>query len=163
MTQCRSVAPLELDAESVAFLADASSLTGDQVRQLYADFKATQPSGSRSDFLNLLAKTHSSAELLRKKAHQFFELFDANKDHSISKDEVLTIMNTVFQTARDRGVQLRKTPLQVCEDFFKQLDTDRNCLISHQEFVEGVLTDPDLLRILQTPEVMETLGRWADS
>ncbi|PAA63247.1 hypothetical protein BOX15_Mlig013700g1 [Macrostomum lignano] len=152
-------APLELDAQSVAFLVEASRLSGQEIRQLYAEFKAAQPTGRTSDFLNMVAQRHSSLETVRKKAQQFFELFDSNKDRSISREEVLAIMHAVFQTARDRGVQLTKTPDEVCEEFFRRLDTDKNCEISHEEFVDGCLLQPDLLRILQTPEVMNTLGR----
>ncbi|PAA91403.1 hypothetical protein BOX15_Mlig020031g5 [Macrostomum lignano] len=150
-------APNELDAETIGFLMEASRLSADELRLRYAEFKEMQPEGRTSDFMAFIARGQSSNARLRKQAQQFFDLFDSNHDRSISKDEVLCVMHTVFQTARDRGVQLNKSPEAVCDEFFKKLDADGNSEISEDEFVQGVLTDPDLLKILQNPEVMNTL------
>ncbi|PAA53691.1 hypothetical protein BOX15_Mlig012279g2 [Macrostomum lignano] len=153
-----AAAPNELDAETVGFLMEASRLSAEELRSLYAQFKASQPGGRTSDFMNYVSKSQSSSAQLRKKAHQFFDLFDRNKDRSISRDEVLSIMHSVFLTARDRGVQLNRQPEDVCDEFFSKLDVDGNSEISEEEFVQGVLSEPDLLKILQNPEVMNTLS-----
>ena len=148
-----------LDHNTLAILKEAMSLSENEIQQYYTRFKRDVPDGRPNAFLSYVSKV-SSSDKLHQQAKQFFELFDKNHDGTLSKSEVLNIVKSVFRTASDRGVPLLSSPEKVTDDFFGKLDADGNHEISKDEFIQGILSEPDMLRILKNPEVMNDLRHW---
>ncbi|XP_063726994.1 neuronal calcium sensor 1-like [Symsagittifera roscoffensis] len=81
-----------------------------------------------------------------------FELYDTDRDGRISRDELLSVVDSIFLMMGKNYTddQVRKEASRVkVERVFAAMDVDRDDFLSVEEFREGVQQDPAILRLLQ--------------
>ncbi|XP_044049068.1 guanylyl cyclase inhibitory protein [Siniperca chuatsi] len=80
-----------------------------------------------------------------------FKLYDKDRDGAITREEMLEIMQAVYQMSV-AGALTKPNPLTAEEStnrIFVRLDKDKNAVISLEEFIEGALDDDWIREMLE--------------
>ncbi len=81
-----------------------------------------------------------------------FQLYDVDGDRQISKNDLANVIDSIYlmMGKRFQHDQFRKESCQSqVENIFASIDTNKDNLISWEEFKEGIQYDPSILRILE--------------
>merc|ERR1712226_648884 len=97
--------------------------------------------------LNVTARGTNSDKVL-----WTFSLYDTDNDRRISKDELLNVIDSIYQMigksyANDET--RKQAAVTKVDNLFAAMDVDRDSYISFEEFKEGVEDNPDILRVIQ--------------
>lgn len=100
----------------------------------------------------LMAISTSSQGDLKKKLHLGFKLYDMNNNGQIDKKEMAKLIEAIYDLTGEQNRRGDNDPKQRVEAIFNKIDRDNNGTIDENEFIEGCLSDPVLMRIL-VPQV----------
>ena len=84
---------------------------------------------------------------LEDKIKYVFKIYDLDGNGSVSRNEMLQIVDSIFETFAS-VLPAGLTSEAVTEELFT-MDSDKNGLISQQEFVDGAKQNPIMVSLLQ--------------
>lgn len=78
-------------------------------------------------------------------------MYDINKDGSITADEMLEIIQSLYQMVHDtvKFPEHENIPEKWVANIFQSIDKDMNRKISLEEFIEGGKVDSEILNVCQ--------------
>ena len=104
---------------------------------------------NRIDFREfIIAMSISMRGTLEEKARWMFQLYDTNSDGFISKDEMLLIINAIYQMSNKKCDT--STAGRRVDQIYKDMDTDGDNQLSFEEFLVLARSDPAVLAMLET-------------
>ena len=85
---------------------------------------------------------------VKKKLHLAFQMYDSNHNQSIDKREMEKIILSVYDLIGETNRKGDNDPKQRVNAIFAKLDKDNSGTLSEEEFVNGCLEDPVLMKFL---------------
>lgn len=96
----------------------------------------------------LVAISVSSSTDLRKKLQMAFDLYDTNDNGRIERKEMEKIIVAIYDLMGETSRKGENDPKERTAAIFKKMDTNYTNTIDSHEFVEGCLSDPFLMKLL---------------
>jgi len=87
---------------------------------------------------------------LEEKLKWAFQLYDIDKDGTITYDEMLQIVQSIYRMTGEM-VKLpadEDTPEKRVDKIFRNMDKDKDAKLTYEEFVEGSKQDPTIVQAL---------------
>lgn len=115
-------------------------------------FKLFDVDGSgKIDFTEfLVAISTSSSTDIRKKLGLVFNLYDTNDNGRIDKKEMEKIINAIYDLHGEKNRKGDNDPKERANAIFRKMDTNYSNTLDEKEFVEGCITDPVLMKFLNS-------------
>merc|ERR1712025_1473704 len=92
----------------------------------------------------LLVITMMSGGTAKTKLQQIFKIFDADKNGTISKAELLKIVHHLFHLIPEKHKENLPTPQKFGERLMDEMDSDKDGVISEDEFVLAFLRNEEM-------------------
>ncbi|VDO35999.1 unnamed protein product [Haemonchus placei] len=137
------------------------SVTEKEIKQWYKGFVRDCPNGMLTEadgaiefheFIRALSIT--SRGNLDEKLHWAFKLYDLDNDGFITRDEMLSIVDSIYKMVGS-SVKIpdeESTPEKRVDRIFRMMDKNNDAQLTLEEFKEGAKADPSIVHALSLYE-----------
>ena len=85
---------------------------------------------------------------VKQKLRLGFNLYDTNHNGKIDKKEMVKIIESIYDLKGEQNRKGDNDPKQRAEAIFSKLDKDNSGTLDENEFVQGCMSDPYLMKLL---------------
>eukprot|EP00064_Thunnus_orientalis_P015081 superscaffoldBa00002732_g15130 len=138
--------------ESMDKLQEQTKFTKKELQVLYRGFKNECPSGvvNEENFKNIYSQFFPQGDSSMY-AHFLFEAFDTNKNGSVSFEEMLDIMTSIYDMMGKYTYPTMQddAPRDHVESFFQKMDRNKDGVVTVDEFIESCKKDENIMQSMQ--------------
>uniref|UniRef100_A0A2K6GEN6 Potassium voltage-gated channel interacting protein 2 n=1 Tax=Propithecus coquereli TaxID=379532 RepID=A0A2K6GEN6_PROCO len=138
--------------EGLEQLQEQTKFTRKELQVLYRGFKNECPSGivSEENFKQIYSQFFPQGDSSTYAAF-LFNAFDTNHDGSVSFEEMLDIMKSIYDMmGKYTYPALREeAPREHVENFFQKMDRNKDGVVTIEEFIESCQKDENIMRSMQ--------------
>ncbi|KAF6109266.1 potassium voltage-gated channel interacting protein 2 [Phyllostomus discolor] len=138
--------------EGLEQLQEQTKFTRKELQVLYRGFKNECPSGivNEENFKQIYSQFFPQGDSSTY-ATFLFNAFDTNHDGSVSFEEMLDIMKSIYDMmGKYTYPALREeAPREHVESFFQKMDRNKDGVVTIEEFIESCQKDENIMRSMQ--------------
>uniref|UniRef100_A0A8C8DI14 Potassium voltage-gated channel interacting protein 2 n=1 Tax=Oryzias sinensis TaxID=183150 RepID=A0A8C8DI14_9TELE len=138
--------------ESMDKLEELTKFTKKELQVLYRGFKNECPSGvvNEDNFKTIYSQFFPQGDSSMY-AHFLFEAFDTNKNGSVSFEEMLDIMKSIYDMMGKCTYPSMQedAPIEHVESFFQKMDQNKDGVVTIEEFIESCKKDENIMQSMQ--------------
>uniref|UniRef100_A0A5F8H9G5 Potassium voltage-gated channel interacting protein 2 n=1 Tax=Monodelphis domestica TaxID=13616 RepID=A0A5F8H9G5_MONDO len=138
--------------EGLEQLQEQTKFTRKELQVLYRGFKNECPSGivNEENFKQIYSQFFPQGDSSTY-ATFLFNAFDTNHDGSVSFEEMLDIMKSIYDMmGKYTYPALREeAPREHVENFFQKMDRNKDGVVTIEEFIESCQKDENIMRSMQ--------------
>uniref|UniRef100_A0A8B9JP18 Potassium voltage-gated channel interacting protein 2 n=1 Tax=Astyanax mexicanus TaxID=7994 RepID=A0A8B9JP18_ASTMX len=138
--------------EGLEKLQEQTKFTKKELQVLYRGFKNECPSGVvNEDTFKIIYSQFFPQGDSSTYAHFLFEAFDTNKNGSVSFEEMLDIMKSIYDMMGKYTYPCMQedAPREHVENFFQKMDRNNDGVVTIDEFIESCQKDENIMQSMQ--------------
>uniref|UniRef100_A0A6I8PC80 Potassium voltage-gated channel interacting protein 2 n=1 Tax=Ornithorhynchus anatinus TaxID=9258 RepID=A0A6I8PC80_ORNAN len=138
--------------EGLEQLQEQTKFTRKELQVLYRGFKNECPSGivNEENFKQIYSQFFPQGDSSTY-ATFLFNAFDTNHDGSVSFEEMLDIMKSIYDMMGKYTypAMREEAPREHVENFFQKMDRNKDGVVTIEEFIESCQKDENIMRSMQ--------------